>query len=162
MNSENLQSKHMKYFTRLSVLLFLCALMVPAMAHINPKMHEEATPQQGTTVSPRNDCAQSTQQIEMSINNVRALLLNGGDVWWDLDDGRYIVPKVDPASGVPAVSSIFAGAVWIGGYDDVGIAAMASVTGILSRGYDAVVFVMAGFILVLPLVGLIFKAFHPT
>jgi len=42
------------------------------------------------------------------INNVRAMLLNGGDVWWDLDNAQYIVPKVEP--GQPEVSSIFAGA----------------------------------------------------
>lgn len=93
-------------------------LALPASADVNPKMRGIA-PKDGT-ISYRNDCAQATMQVEMSINNVRALLLNGGDVWWDLDDGRYIVPNVDPASGIAPVSSIFAGAVWIGGFDDVG------------------------------------------
>jgi hypothetical protein len=44
--------------------------------------------------------------------------LNGGDIWWDLSEGQYIVPAVDPALGVPGVSSLFAGAVWLGGFDD--------------------------------------------
>ncbi len=65
----------------------------------------------------RDICANSESQIDQAINNVRARLLGGGDCWWDLSRGRYIVPKVDPASGQPEVSSIFAGAVWLGGID---------------------------------------------
>lgn len=40
---------------------------------------------------------------------MRARLLNGGDVWWDLTRGRYIVPKIEAGSGKLEVSSIFAG-----------------------------------------------------
>src|SRR5690625_5045148 len=70
--------------------------------------------------SYRADCAPARSEIDMSINNVRARLLAGGDVWWNLTDGKYIVPKVEPGSGLPEVSSIFAGAVWLGGYDPAG------------------------------------------
>ncbi len=76
----------------------------------------------------REDCAPSRSSIDMSINNVRARLLGGGDVWWDLNDGKYIVPNVDPASGIPEVSSIFAGAVWLGGFDPVGNLKLAAQT----------------------------------
>lgn len=65
----------------------------------------------------RDVCANSESLIDQAINNVRARLMGGGDCWWDLSNGRYIVPKVDPASGQPEVSSIFAGAVWLGGID---------------------------------------------
>lgn len=65
----------------------------------------------------RDVCANSESLIDQAINNVRARLLGGGDCWWDFTNGRYIVPKVDPASGQPEVSSIFAGAVWLGGID---------------------------------------------
>ncbi|MFN0213133.1 MAG: hypothetical protein ACKVT2_02660 [Saprospiraceae bacterium] len=65
----------------------------------------------------RDLCANSESAIDQAINNVRARLLGGGDCWWDLSRGRYIVPKVDPASGQPEVSAIFAGAVWLGGID---------------------------------------------
>ncbi len=121
-----IQLHSMRFIARFFTLLTFTLMALSVSAHINPEIHGLA--QKGETVSPRNDCAQATQQIEMSINNVRALLLNGGDVWWDLDDGRYIVPKVDPASGITPVSSIFAGAVWIGGYDDVGNLKMAAQT----------------------------------
>ena len=62
-------------------------------------------------------CANSLSQIDQEINNVRARLLGGGDCWWNLTEGRYIVPKVDVSTGADEVSSIFAGSVWIGGVD---------------------------------------------
>ncbi|MFZ1423054.1 MAG: hypothetical protein WAS55_04480 [Saprospiraceae bacterium] len=62
-------------------------------------------------------CAAATKQIDMDINNVRARLLNGGDCWWDLNNGSYIVPKIPEGSTKKPVSAIFAGAVWVGGYD---------------------------------------------
>lgn len=65
-------------------------------------------------------CAPATKQIDLDINNVRARLLNGGDCWWDLNRGSYIVPKVEPGSNKEEVSAIFAGAVWVGGKDPAG------------------------------------------
>ncbi|RLD22415.1 MAG: hypothetical protein DRI69_01260 [Bacteroidetes bacterium] len=96
------------------------------MAHVNPEAANAII--KDKNIGYRNNCAQATGQIDMSINNVRARLLNGGDVWWDLDQGKYIVPNVTPGSGIPEVSSIFAGAVWIGGFDDVGNLKMAAQT----------------------------------
>ncbi len=84
-------------------------------AHQGPKVNPQDKP-----ISYRSDCAAATMSQDLAINNVRARLLDGGDVWWDLSVGQYIVPKVDPALGVPGVSSIFAGAVWLGGFDDAG------------------------------------------
>ncbi len=71
-------------------------------------------------VQYRGVCASSESQIDMEINNVRARLLGGGDCWWDFNDGRYIVPKVDVTTGQREVSSIFAGSVWLGGIDPAG------------------------------------------
>lgn len=71
-------------------------------------------------VEYRGVCASSRSQIDMELNNVRARLLGGGDCWWDFNDGRYIVPKVDVSTGQREVSSIFAGSVWLGGIDPGG------------------------------------------
>ena len=70
--------------------------------------------QPSSTVATRSDCIPGTSRYDMSINNVRCALLLGGDVWWDTQNGVYIVPKVQPGTGAKAVSSIFAGAVWLG------------------------------------------------
>ncbi|MDX1479824.1 MAG: hypothetical protein R3301_19070, partial [Saprospiraceae bacterium] len=117
----------MKFFVRPLIILSCLALGSPVFGHINPEAQPVNVPDDAK-VGLRSDCAQSTSQIDQNINNVRSRLLNGGDVWWDLQDGKYVVPNVDPASGIPEVSSIFAGAVWIGGFDDVGNLKMAAQT----------------------------------
>jgi hypothetical protein len=83
---------------------------IPVGAHGKP-IANSAPPKAGY----REDCAQAKSQIDLNINNVRARLLGGGDIWWDLNDGKYVVPNVPV--GVPPVSSIFAGGIWIGGID---------------------------------------------
>lgn len=64
-------------------------------------------------------CAPSSSSEELDVNNIRCLLHNGGDFWWDLQSNpRYEVPKVsDPAL---ARHSSFAGSLWIGGVDESG------------------------------------------
>lgn len=62
------------------------------------------------------NCVPATAKIDLDINNVRAQLMTGGDMWWDIgaEEARYEVPK---GSGK---HSLFAGSVWIGGYDAQG------------------------------------------
>ena len=60
-------------------------------------------------------CVPAAAKADLDINNVRATLLTGGDMWWDLVTGKYLVPK--PAPGLPGPTSIFAGSLWIGGID---------------------------------------------
>ncbi len=59
-------------------------------------------------------CNPATATIDLDINNVRARMMTGGDMWWDRGTGtaKYEVPK---GSGK---NSLFAGSVWVGGYDD--------------------------------------------
>ncbi len=114
-----MKNTQFKHSFLLSISLF--AVLVISSAHkpnITPRVNSKG--EKNLPVSLRADCATSRSAFDMSINNVRARLLGGGDVWWDLNDGKYIVPNVDPASGKQEVSSIFAGAVWLGGYDPVG------------------------------------------
>ncbi len=70
------------------------------------------------TVNFRSACTTAQAQIDMDINNVRARLLTGGDMWWDRNDGKYVVPK--PLPGQPEVSAIFAAGIWMGGFDNGG------------------------------------------
>jgi len=110
-------------------LLTLIGLLwlLPAEAHINPESQGKSRPASGNEqVSFREDCTTPKNQIDQGlnrltggkVNNVRARLRTGGDPWWDGEDGKYIVPHVDP--GEPEVSSIFAGGVWLGGLDPGG------------------------------------------
>lgn len=57
-------------------------------------------------------CAQSTSYRFLDLNNVRTRINAGGDMWWNLDGlGQYYIPKEGTAT------SLFAGALWIGGLD---------------------------------------------
>lgn len=58
-------------------------------------------------------CAAATAQRDLDVNNVRTTILNGGDMWWNLSNARYEVPKVQP--GQVSKHSLFSGALWIGG-----------------------------------------------
>jgi hypothetical protein len=80
------------------------------------------------TNSFRAACIEARAETDLNINNVRARLRSGGDLWWDGQRARYIVPNVDPASGQPLVSSLFAGAIWLGAFDDGGNLILAAQT----------------------------------
>ena len=72
------------------------------------------------------DCGQTRASAELNINNVRALLQLGGDMWWDFDHARYEVPKVE--DGQLSRNSLFAGALWLGGFDNAGNLKLAAQT----------------------------------
>lgn len=61
-------------------------------------------------------CEPASQSADLDINNVRTKILNGGDMWWDLNTARYEVPKVNDANSIKK-NSLFAGALWIGGLE---------------------------------------------
>lgn len=56
-------------------------------------------------------CAAGTAQAEVESGNIKTTMLNAGDMFWNLNDARFEVPK---GSGK---HSIFAGAMWFGGID---------------------------------------------
>src|SRR5688572_17872152 len=62
----------------------------------------------------QSQCNLPIAQADLDINNVRTTILVGGDMWWDVSNPKYEVPK---GSGK---HSLYAGALWIGGYDVVG------------------------------------------
>ncbi len=73
-------------------------------------------------------CLPATFQVDIDINNVRARILNGGDMWWDLNSvARYEVPKVGTEGSIRK-NSMFAGAIWVGGVDVGGNLKVAAMT----------------------------------
>lgn len=67
-------------------------------------------------------CDPSTSQTDLDVNNVRTTIMGGGDMWWNLSDPQYEVPKGGNKH------SMFAGALWIGGVDDGGQLKVAGMT----------------------------------
>jgi hypothetical protein len=104
-----------------STFLFLCVAQLSA--HINPNRQGNKPTGNNVEVESRmQDCTEPTAQVDQNVNNVRARLTTGGDVWWDPQArvGRYVVPAVPVGSGLDEISSIFVAAVWLGGFDAAG------------------------------------------
>lgn len=92
-----------------------CMLLgVWANAKENPKTSNLNNPQ-ASYKDEAGNCQGGSSKFDIQINNVRARLLTGGDLWWDLSSSpKYEVPKGD---GTHPLCSIFAGAIWISGLD---------------------------------------------
>jgi len=98
-------------------LLLLTTITMQAQYEKEPGKRPSPNPNTSTL---RNDCIESTSQVDLNINNVRARLRAGGDMWWDGQQPQYVVPNVDPASGEPEIVSLYSGAIWLGGFDEGG------------------------------------------
>ena len=89
-------------------------------------MAKENVPNPGVTsvVNTRvaAGCNPSKSKTDLDVNNVRTTIMGGGDMWWDLADAQYEIPKGSKKN------SMFAGALWIGGVDDGGQLKVAAMT----------------------------------
>jgi hypothetical protein len=74
------------------------------------------------SISSSSLCNTTIGRNEFDLNLVRTTILSGGDMHWDLNNGKYEVPK---GSGK---NSIFASAHWIGGIDAGGQVKVAAQT----------------------------------
>lgn len=61
-------------------------------------------------------CAAASAKIDLDINNIRAQIMTSGNMWYDpgTSEARYEIPKGSRKS------SLYAGALWVGGYDTQG------------------------------------------
>ncbi|MBK6610508.1 MAG: hypothetical protein IPI59_01520 [Sphingobacteriales bacterium] len=111
-----MNSKYTNFWLWLLVLTLFSAATAQAREN-NGLPTQKPIPISGKTAAA---CSPATASIELNVNNVRTRLLSAGDMWWNLQDARYEVPKVEPGSGRPSIHSLFAGALWIGGIDALG------------------------------------------
>jgi Secretion system C-terminal sorting domain len=96
---------------------FFSKAYIPIQSHGRPSAKSE---------QPKRflgDCAQAKSFADLKANNVRAKLLGGGDLWWNLQEGTYVVPTADKISKTK--SNFFASALWFGGIDGGGNLKMA-------------------------------------
>lgn len=103
----------MKNNIRLFLLVAFSWFAIAQLAYAD-KVHLTAgsKEQQSTNKLNAEACTPATGNTDLNINNVRARINTGGDMWWDLiGTAKYEVPK---GSGK---TSMFAGALWIGGVD---------------------------------------------
>ena len=120
---------------KILMALFCCLSIAQIQAKDYKNFVGQSSSNNTTTNSFRAACIEARAETDLAINNVRARLRSGGDLWWDGTNARYIVPNVDPASGQPEISSLFAGGIWLGAFDDGGNLILAAQT-YRQRGND--------------------------
>ena len=100
------------------VILSLSLLTIVTVAK------ENVNPGASTVVNTKvaAGCSPSNSKTDLDVNNVRATIMGGGDMWWDLADAQYEIPKGGNKN------SLFAGALWIGGVDAGGQLKVAGMT----------------------------------
>lgn len=108
----------MKMYKKASIVVALCSL-VGMGGDLAAKPNVPGRPggsgggdlvgQLKTTAS----CRPAEAGIDLDINNIRARLMTGGDMWWD---NGLSVPRYEAPMG-SMKHSLFAGSVWIGGFD---------------------------------------------
>jgi len=102
----------MKNIIRALIIVFVSFVFV-----IQPRAEEYhgGTTKQGANLKQTTaGCSPSSAYDWLDINNVKARINAGGDMWWDLPGGvgaKYYIPKEGSAT------SLFAGSLWIGGLD---------------------------------------------
>ncbi|MEZ4910954.1 MAG: hypothetical protein R2774_08835 [Saprospiraceae bacterium] len=105
------------------VLIFSLFWSFDSFSKEPSKPTAELPPALDQQTSWRAVCTRPTKSYDMEVNNVRARLLTGGDLW---STAQYIVPK--PTQGQPIVSALYSGGVWIGGLNRAGMKKVAAVT----------------------------------
>lgn len=119
----------MKKNVLLLPMLGLLVSMPPLVAKEPPVVNSGKTTAGQSMKVMAELCSPATAQSDLNINNVRATILGGGDMWWDLNNARYEVPKGSNKH------SMFAGALWLGGVDEGNQLKLAAMT-YRQRGND--------------------------
>ncbi len=97
---------------RIVVTVLLLSVIGYAEARIaNVEKNNKGEKGNGQNKSLAAGCAPATAATELDLNNVRALIQSGGDMWWDFISAQYEVPKGG------GTNAIFAGSLWMGGED---------------------------------------------
>ncbi len=106
----------MNLLSKTALTIFAISLLIPGVTFGLKYVGNNSNG--GTGKKPNNPpsvlagCSPATSKKDLDINNIKALIHSGGDMWWDLiGAAKYEVPK---NSGK---TSLFAGALWLGGKD---------------------------------------------
>jgi hypothetical protein len=103
----------LKFAKAIGFVAVMAATLTPAQARYNVGTPEPKGPREPEIRGKMLNCLPATQQRDLDVNNVRTTILNGGDMWWNLSNARYEIPKVQ--TGQVSKHSLFSGALWIGG-----------------------------------------------
>ncbi len=102
----------MKNIIRTWMIVFVSLVFFSQL--IGEEYHREKNKQGSTLKQTTAGCSPASAYDWLDINNVKARINTGGDMWWDLPGGvgsKYFIPKNGTAT------SMFSGSLWIGGLD---------------------------------------------
>lgn len=102
----------MKRLNIITILIVLFSLSVISGFARNDKTATKGNKKSIKSVGA--GCLPPTSSTYLEFNNVKAMIHNGGDMWWDFTQAQYKVPKDGN------VSALFAGSIWVGGTDTNG------------------------------------------
>ncbi len=110
-----------KILIRNIVLLFTLVFLAQHVLAEKYKYEQSGgSPEKGTTATKAEACSPAKAFNEININNVRARINTGGDMWWDLQGNPiYEIPKGSKKH------SMFSAALWLGGKDANGVVRVA-------------------------------------
>ncbi len=92
-------------------ILFSTVLLLSFSNQSNAERYHNEKPNKSSFQNKAAACVPATGSNELNINNVRARINTGGDMWWDFSVSRYEIPKGSRKT------SMFSGSLWIGGLD---------------------------------------------
>lgn len=103
----------MKFFLLPSLIMAIChATGYPKNNNSGTSVPHDSEKKGTIPVEIFAGCSPATARTDLDINNTKAMIHTGGDMWWDLvGAARYEIPK---NSGNNAM---FSGALWLGGKD---------------------------------------------
>ncbi|MCE2962524.1 MAG: hypothetical protein ACK5UE_02625 [Chitinophagales bacterium] len=99
------------------IVIFTCSAALFVNAGINLEAQKDV-PLANRVRARAGDCVRGVAKEFLEVNNIRATLLNSGDLWWDRTNAGYEAPKrtqeqVD--NKVRTLSPLFEGSIWISG-----------------------------------------------
>ena len=101
------------------ILIFVLGLWLGEMyAAINTALDVNTAPHKKPLTSRAGDCVRGKSTVFLEVNNIRAMLLNSGDLWWDRNTAQYEAPKrteEQVKNKARAINPLFAGSVWVSG-----------------------------------------------
>ena len=95
-------------------LLFLTLISFFLCNNIFAEKYKGQIMQSNVSQTKSERCAPASGSTDLNINNVRARINTGGDMWWDFTASKYEIPRGSRKT------SMFASALWIGGLDKDG------------------------------------------
>jgi hypothetical protein len=120
-------------------ILLLTIFILIISSHLaysqKPEVDGKWSQQKDSNSDLRSGCAPTKSLSTQSVNNARVKLMGGGNLWFDLRDAGYYIPNPPAMSTDKLRSVIFAGALWLGGFDEGGNLKLAAQT-YRGRGSD--------------------------